>query len=439
MAPRTLREAYQNPIVDFNPYTDEYEVGQTEARRIREDRPIRSFTDRPELLDDKIGNDPGLIETGVENVQARTPQGPSFYEDPERLPEPGVLSKSKELVPDKPDLLDPGFTDFSKIDPEKFKVNVRDNVKKTVGYDPFADPYTLLEESLTITPNSTKDERNSEYRKIVSGISTANRQYNDVMKDFRDRRSASIARTEKVRIEARADEKAATSTKIAAHKEFNLANEDKRELLAKQGKLQADIDSGLADSPIKAAAEVEQIETQIRNLDKQINELGGEYGFEAPKEAPGAGGIQEYKTPEEVRAAFKAGKIDRETARSLIKQKYSQAQSAGAETESPAVIAEAEQEPEKKTVPKSVADIKPGEAGAAEMPPAEKPTKTKPKFPPKPYFAIPKIIGEGPTKEQRKAALKEMDQFLDKVGLGSKSWKGAYENIKKAGGAAFQT
>ena len=70
----TLRES----ILEERKSKKDFVGEATEEARIKEGRPIRSFTDRPELLGD-YGVD-SIPPEPVENIRARTEQGPSYWE-----------------------------------------------------------------------------------------------------------------------------------------------------------------------------------------------------------------------------------------------------------------------------------------------------------------------------------------------------------------------
>ncbi len=109
----------------------------------------------------------------------------------------------RQRPPERPPTAD--IMDLSEIDVDEFAVTVRSKVEEATGFDPLADPYALLETSPNLKIDATRQERNDEYLKISRGIARSKSQFDSVMKDVKDRRTAAIEKKEKMRLERKQD------------------------------------------------------------------------------------------------------------------------------------------------------------------------------------------------------------------------------------------
>ena len=333
---------------------------------------------------------------GTENVKASTPKGKSYWEELPGLP------------PEKPDataILDP-----ADIDPDRMDEILIKKTTEVHGYSPFANPVAEFEESPNITQYSTKDERNKEYARIVSAITTSKQSFDFNRKNFREQRSASIAKREKLRLEAKTDLMVKQATEIQARKEFNLISKSMREL-------QANIDEILfeGEDTIASRAKVEKFQSDYRNLEQQAKEIGDKYGLTAPK--PELGPAQRLR---QTIGNFRKSNPD--TFKELDKWR-------------------------KAELPKLKTDeerIKAVNDKIAELSKPKKKVKgeTKPKIdkiPPKPKFAKSKIIGGKLTEEQKTAAWDELFAFAAKFGLSGQTLQDAANGLEKINRTAYNT
>ena len=311
---------------------DEDFIGEaTEEARIREGRPIRSFTDDPALIGD-LGVDPVLPEP-IENIRARTPEGRSYWEgvpdvqlgelggkihDMPDKPDPFKLV-DKKTVPERPSTVD--ITDFSETIPEDVHASIRNRFIETTGVDPLEDPYERAEKALATVPNPTKDDTRKAHQKAESEVATAKQNYDVVKRMYNDRYKADVLKKKDAKTLRDKGIENAEKKEAAAQKDYRNLGAQRIKWTTKHRELQ-----GLLQDTFETDKEYDPLLTEIDMVNKQLDliargmgDLEREYNFK-PAEPIKEEGAQEYKTPEEIRDAFKAGKITRDQAKQFYLQ-----------------------------------------------------------------------------------------------------------------------
>lgn len=125
-----------------------------------------------------------------------------YTNDPALKDDPNYTYVAEAQTPPEEEQAEP---DFAELDLEEFREVARSQVQEATGIDPLADPYELMESSPHLSVDSTRKEKNEEYRLQKAMVARAKEQYDEVMKQAREKRDDAIKRKEKVRKERRAD------------------------------------------------------------------------------------------------------------------------------------------------------------------------------------------------------------------------------------------
>jgi len=129
-----------------------------------------------------------------------------YTNDPALKDDPNYTYVAEAQTPPKEEQAEP---DMAELDLDEFREVARSQVQEATGIDPLADPYELMESSPHLSVDASRKEKNEEYRLQKAMVARAKEQYDEVMKQAREKRDDAIKRKEKKRVERRADIKAA--------------------------------------------------------------------------------------------------------------------------------------------------------------------------------------------------------------------------------------
>jgi len=468
-------------------------TGSTEADRIKEGRPIRSFTDDPSLM-------------GTQNLKIGPEYGggPSMWEAPPKDPYASRKRTAQAKIPPRPPnsvMYPPGESDFKNR--EKYSAFVIGKM----GFDPDTlDPYAEVEKAQEL-------ELPSVFEKAFGG-KILYRDKDNLTKEEKDHWNV-VHKAFNVYVKDRATDKAKRG-KDEYKTRMKVFDDKLAEKKAIPDLMQTSLESiflSLDEDGTKIGkVPAGELASAIRIAEQMVNE--GASGYEAidkatkeviKKRLAQQGASDALGEIPEMEKGIFAGSPDIKTVKSIVKNARQQGASyndilkklkeqgwndkniakllpkdtagakAGLEVLQQKVLKLKTANPESykkfmdyakqnftgkkpeevkvltekwlasESKPKVATAFSPegdtGKATQAGPAKANVPAKAKTgdKIPPKPDFATPMIIGGGSTKEQRQAANKEMDQFLSKYfGVGTENWKSLYGDAKKAGGIVFE-